>query len=724
MRKKRTNRILICTLMLVLAFMLMAQPVMACCWGSLFCGGTSSGGVYCGSSYAYIPCPKEYVKPYVPSPYKLSINYYPNGGTWLLESTQQPISTISINVEEYVTAIDYNSIDLTVRPPCKVYQTDANRYLTLKPPPGKKFKGWAIYYPLFGEQYWATIGASIKTLQPRYNQYDVYAIWEDDVRYKVTYTPNGGTGSDVTEYGDDDNAVTIKNQNYYRNGYTFAGWNTSPSGNGTSYTVGQRVVLTSNLVLYAQWTADPKPKAKVTYDPNGGIGSVNTVQVQIGNYYTIASQGYTKPDATFNGWNTRPDGTGTSYQNGQIITVNGDITLYAQWKDNKVKCTVTYNPNGGTGSVNTVQVPVNSNHTVIDQGYYRNGYTFKGWNTRPDGTGTSYQNGQIIYVTGDVTLYAQWKLIEYYFAIYDPNGGVGIVYADMADAYGRFTVANKGYYRDGYTFTGYNTMPNGSGISYSIGQTVVITETTFLYAQWKPVAPAKVKVTYDPNGGDGLQRVVEVTINSNYTVASQGYSRANYSFNGWNTRADGTGTAYQNGQIFTVTGDVTLYAQWKKNVCYAVIYYPNGGNGAVAVDTTDINGRVVIADKGYYWNGYTFNGYNTAANGTGFAYAVGQTVTLSDNLILYAQWKPIKDRCTVTYLPGTGGTGGVVDTNLIIGSQYTIKNQFSADVSRPWYNFLYWNTLANGTGTAYLPGQTITLTGDLVLHAYWWTDGR
>ncbi|MCL1982046.1 MAG: InlB B-repeat-containing protein [Clostridiales bacterium] len=720
--RKKTNRILICTLMLVLASMLMAQPVLACCYGGYTCGGSSYGGSYSGTSYSCIPEPPEYVKPYVPSPYKLSVSYYANGGSWLLCDTQQPVTMPYPAVEEYVSALDYSSIDLFVRPPCKLYQTDTGKCFTLKPPAGKKFKGWAISYPYFGEQYWAPIDVSIKTLQPRYNQYDLYAIWED--QYSITYHPNGGKGDIITEPGDEDNAVTIKSQNYTNEGYTFAGWNTSPTGNGTSYTIGQRVVLKSNITVYAQWKANPQPTAKVIYNPNGGNGSINTVPVPINTYYTIVSQGYTKPGFTFIGWNTKADGTGTSYQNGQTIYVTADITLYAQWKDDCAKCYVTYKPNGGVGNENRVPVVVGSNYTIADQGYYWNGYRFTGWNTKADGTGTSYQSGQTIKVTEDITLYAQWKYITYYFAIYDPNTGEGSVSADMADAYGRITIADKGYYKLGFMFMGYNTKADGTGIAYSIGQTVVITDNLFLYAQWKPQPATKVKVKYDPNTGDGQIKEYDVAIGATHTVINQGYTKMNYTFNGYNTKADGTGTSYQNGDTFVVTGDVTLFAQWKKNVCFVVIYNPNGGNGAVAVDVSDVNGQITVSDKGYYWNGYTFNGYNTAANGSGFSYAVGQKVTLSDNLILYAQWKPIKDRCTVVYLPGNGGTGGSADVNLLVGSQYTIKNQDSANVSKPWFNFLYWSTQADGKGAVYLPGQTITLANDLTLHAIWWSDQR
>jgi hypothetical protein len=73
---------------------------------------------------------------------------------------------------------------------------------------------------------------------------------------------------------------------------------------------------------------------------------------------------------------------------------------------------VIYEPNGGTGNVNVVSVPQNSNYTIVNQGYTRVRYEFIGWNTRSDGLGTYYLNGQVIFVTNNIILYAQWRPIN------------------------------------------------------------------------------------------------------------------------------------------------------------------------------------------------------------------------------------------------------------------------------------------------------------------------
>ena len=122
---------------------------------------------------------------------------------------------------------------------------------------------------------------------------------------------------------------------------------------------------------------------------------------------TLARTGY-----TFAGWNTLADGSGTSYAagSGSIPMAGGNITLYAKWT-----ATLTYNANSATtGTVPTdttaytsTQSATTSNNTGT---LARTGFTFAGWNTLANGSGTSYAagSGSIPMAGGNITLYAKW----------------------------------------------------------------------------------------------------------------------------------------------------------------------------------------------------------------------------------------------------------------------------------------------------------------------------
>lgn len=141
----------------------------------------------------------------------------------------------------------------------------------------------------------------------------------------------------------------------------------------------------------------------------------------------------------------------------------------------------------------------------------------------------------------------------------------------------------------------------------------------------------------------------------------------------------------------------------------AVFFEPNGGDGYVAPIQTD--GAVTIPDNGFTRSGYAFAGWNTAPDGSGTSYTVGQSVTISANLTLYAIWA----RQYVVSFEANGGTGTVAT---ITSTSATITLPANA-FSRSGYRYDRWSTTADGSGTSYAPGQTITVSSDLVLYAVW-----
>ena len=133
---------------------------------------------------------------------------------------------------------------------------------------------------------------------------------------------------------------------FTRTGYTFSGWNTAAAGGGTSYADGAIYPFAADITLYAQWSA--LPNHTVTFNSNGGTGSMSN---QIANVPTaLTANAFTRTGYTFSGWNTAAAGGGTSYADGAIYPFAADITLYAQWSA-LPNHTVTFNSNGGTGSM-------------------------------------------------------------------------------------------------------------------------------------------------------------------------------------------------------------------------------------------------------------------------------------------------------------------------------------------------------------------------------------
>ena len=194
-----------------------------------------------------------------------------------------------------------------------------------------------------------------------------------------------------------------------------------------------------------------------------------------------------------------------------------------------------------------------------------------------------------------------------------------------------------------------------------------------------------------------------------------------YNFVHWNTKPDGSGTAYNPGDTFIMPDEeVNLYAIWRKNGPNRVIYDKNLVDiiGTVPAAVSYFEGETVTVEPGLTSIDYNFVYWNTRADGAGISYNPGTTFTMpGEDVTLYAIWAP-KAPNLVIY-----------DKNLvdIIGTVPAAVSYFEGEtvtvepgLTSIDYNFVYWNTRADGLGTSYNPGDTFTMPdGEVILYAIW-----
>ena len=267
-----------------------------------------------------------------------------------------------------------------------------------------------------------------------YHDMDVYAQWSTTelkvkFNFKCNYTEScTGSMDPITAYISD--SITIPENTLTNGTSTFTNWNiykVEEANKGLilyeeetrtiesilnnmkiSYSQGYFVYNNSEIDLYANWSDDPKT---ISFNANGGSGTMkdmNYAPFIIGNnVYNIRIKDnlFTKTGSTFTGWNTKADGTGTSYTD--YGALNDNLTLYAQWEINKY--TVTFKKNGGTGTMASQEVLYNTSTKLNKNLFTRDGYKYIGWNTKADGSGTSYKDEQNVKFKKNVTLYAQWQ---------------------------------------------------------------------------------------------------------------------------------------------------------------------------------------------------------------------------------------------------------------------------------------------------------------------------
>ena len=143
-------------------------------------------------------------------------------------------------------------------------------------------------------------------------------------------------------------------------------------------------------------------------------------------------------------------------------------------------------------------------------------------------------------------------------------------------------------------------------------------------------------IVFDANGGDGSMDALRVKESESVNLPTNIFTKSAFAFTGWNTAADGSGTAYTDQSTITITAKITLFAQWEP--MHAITFNANGGEGNMDVFYVK-DGESVTLPANTFTNGLsTFVGWNTAANGSGTAYADQSTITPIANVNLYAQW--------------------------------------------------------------------------------------
>lgn len=232
------------------------------------------------------------------------------------------------------------------------------------------------------------------------------AVSCSDETFKLTlsYDANGGFGTPESQECASGASLTVSDgASLVYEDHKFTEWNTARDGSGTAFAPGSTIRMTKDVKLYAQW----KDAFTVSFLPNGAQGETKQVAAEKGEKITAPDgSGLIMAHYDFDSWNTVADGTGTKYMPGDLIRVEKTMNLYARWKNHVY--TIIFNANGGTGTVDPVSAFYGNVVVIPDGGFEREGYTFTGWDTKSDGSGTEVESGQHT-VTATLELFAQWK---------------------------------------------------------------------------------------------------------------------------------------------------------------------------------------------------------------------------------------------------------------------------------------------------------------------------
>ncbi len=613
----------------------------------------------------------------------------------------------------------------------------------------------------------------------------------------VTFLANDGTDASTTQVIAKNTATVLTANAFERTGYSFAGWNTAADGTGTNYDDKASVTLNTDLTLFAKWTP---VNYSITYDLAGGaVLTANPTTYSIESE-AITLNNPTKEGYTFAGW------TGTDLDAAtETVTIakgsTGNRSYTATWTLNHDHDDITFTAWDSTTSLPTTagsyyltgNVTLNRTWTVPSGtvNLCLNGHTISGngsssvvsvssgaalnmYDCGTTGTITGGSTGVSVYgafnmyagtISGNTStangggVYIYWDEFSNSAGTFNMSGGTisgnsankgGGVFVGGMTKRGTFTmtggtisgntatVTGAGLYVDGscmmtggeisgntsegtgggvrvfgrgtnqFTMTGGtitgNTASFGAGVfledTLSISGSPNITgnngNNVYLSDNAKKI---QVAGTLDSDAEIGVTSASEPTLENPFVITS--------GLNGKGTEAN-------------FISDNTAYEVKTNSAGEAILAIPSCTVTFLANDDTDTgttqviakNTATVLTANAFERTGYSFAGWNTAANGSGTAYADGASVTLNSDLTLYAQWTPVE--YSVTYVVN----GGVLSDDAV--KSYTVESEaITLPVpTRTGYTFDGWYKAEDFTGAKV---ETIAAgsTGNVELYAKW-----
>jgi len=572
---------------------------------------------------------------------------------------------------------------------------------------GWNFAGWAttstgVVAYANGANY--TMGTANVTL---------YAKWTV-ASFSITFDKNdaAATGTMAAQSIASGASAPLTTNGFSKSGWNFAGWATTSTGavayaDGASYTMGA-----ANVTLYAKWTV---ASFSITFDKNdaAATGTMAAQSIASGASVPLTTNGFSKSGWNFAGWATTSTGA-VAYANGASYTMGtANVTLYAKWTIASFTVTFDKNDAAATGTMAAQSITSGVSAPLTANAFAKTGWSFTGWATTSTGA-VAYANGASYTMgTANVTLYAKWTIASF-TVTFDKNdaAATGTMAAQSITSGASAPLTANAFAKTGWSFTGWATTSTGAVAyadqsSYTMGTSYVT-----LYAKWT-VIPPTYHVYYDANGGSNAPSDGNGYLpGASATVLGPGsMTMLGYTYIGWNTLQNGTGTSYSGGGSITMgSADKTLYAQWEVHDYDNNIYHTvtigtqvwtlenlktthfRNGNAISSTGTPTSNYTDWLVDDGsprycYYGN----NSANWSANWSIYGYLYNWAAASDSRNIAPAGWRvPTQNDWQVlqSYLIANGyNYDGTYTGNKIAKSMASnMYWQVSGTVGTPGYN--------------------------------------
>ena len=577
----------------------------------------------------------------------------------------------------------------------------------------------------------------------------IKAIWKNapSTKFNIKFNKNGGTGTMESKKVPKDSWFEIPHSEFEApDRKSFKHWQVTV-GNAAPETYedtsGDWIHVKGDVEFKAIYEDIPV----VQYDPNEGTGSIPDEWVEEGNEYTLPSTCKITPPAgmIFDKWQIRMNGFIKDFNPGAKFTVTHDVIVKPLWKVDPApgKVTVSFDKNGGSGNMNSVEVNKYSEYKLPACTFTApEGMEFDKWSVKiGDDSAEDKKPGEKVTASDNIKVTAMWRAKPKVNVTFDKNSGSGNMPAKAVVKDSEYTLpvcrftapADKEFDKWSVTVTGFPAVDKMPGESIVAGGDVSVT------AMWKaktvpPVPPIpvpdKANITFNKNGGNGNMDLIQVEKGSNYTLPVCSFTApTDKEFDKWSVII-GSATAVdkQPGEGIVASDNVAVTALWKEKAAppvppapdkVKITFKPNGGTQTMSEVEVDRDSEYTLPECGFTppadkefdkWQ-LEMNGFTKFANkGEGFK-------VLYDTVVMPI-WKDKEVTEVGIKYEANGGSGEMPRETAKKNGKFTVPACEYAAPSNS--TFKHWEvTVGQESAVNKVPGEKVVAKEDITLKAVW-----